>query len=106
MPTWASLAVFYRDAEPDGLPSPATAAQLEALKKRLDALLAASGRCRLVGSITTNRRRELVIYTAAAGELRSASRALQGEFQELELQLTLMSDPDWTVFRQFVPVDR
>lgn len=57
MPTCASLAVFYRDAEPDGLPSPATAAQLEALTRRLDA-----------------------IYSAAADELRSAARALQGEF--------------------------
>ncbi len=102
MPTWASLAVFYPHAEPDGMPSPTTSARLDALRARLYTLLGPGERSRLVGVITINGRRELVIYTAAAEELRSAARALQGEFPEFELQLTVMSDPDWTVFRQFV----
>jgi len=106
MPIWASLAVFYRDMGPDGLPAPPTAAQLDALNARLCTLLAACGRGRLVGTITINGRRELVIYTAAAEELRRAARALQDQFPELELQLTVMRDPDWTVFRQFVPEKR
>ncbi len=106
MPSWASLAAFYRDAEPDGLPSPPMAAQLETLNARLHTLLAASGRSRLVGIITHNGRRELVMYTSAADEVRAAARALQGEFPDLELQLTLMSDPDWMVFQQFVPEKR
>ncbi len=106
MPTWASLAAFYLDAEPDGLPSPATAARLDALKARLHTLLEAGGCSRLVGIVTTNGRCELLVYTAQGEELRRAARALQDQFPELELQLTVMHDPDWTVFRQFVPERR
>lgn len=106
LPTWGSLAVFYGEAEPDGLPSPATAAHLAALETRLHALLEAQGRSRQVGVITTGGRHELVIYTAGADDLRAVARALQDEFPALELQLTLMEDRDWTVFRQFVSEDR
>lgn len=106
LPTWGSLAIFYGEAEPDGMPSPAAAAQLEALERRLHTLLETHGSAREVGMITTNGRRELVIYTAAADDLRQVARTLQDEFSELELQLTLMSDREWTVFRQFVPGDR
>ena len=102
MPTWASLVVFFGDDEAAGLPSPATSAQLDTLQAHLCVLLEGSGRSRWVGVITTGGRREFVVYTATPEELRGAARTLQAEFPALELQLTVMRDPDWTVFRQFV----
>lgn len=102
-PTWCSLAAFYPEPLPDGLPAPAAAAHLDALEERLRSRLPAEGPARLVGAITTDGRHELVIYTAAAEPLRQLAHALQEEFPELELQLTWMEDREWTVFRQFVP---
>lgn|GEM_PF-2124645 len=102
-PTWCSLAAFYPEPLPDGLPSPAAAAHLDALEESLRSRLPAEGPARLVGAITTDGRHELVIYTAEAEPLRQLARALQEEFPELELQLTWMEDGEWTVFRQFVP---
>lgn len=103
LPIWGSLAVFYPNPLPNGFPSPATAARLEALEAQLRARLCTLGRSRLVGIITIDGRRELVIYTAAVDDLRAVAGALQADFQDLELQLTCMEDRDWTVFRQFVP---
>lgn len=103
LPTWGSLTAFYGGQDEEGMPSLATAARLEELEGRLRALLGSSGESREVGVITTDGRRELIVYTAAADHVRQVARTLQGEFPELELQLTMMSDTDWTVFRQFVP---
>lgn len=105
LPVWGSLAVFFAPTGGDGLPDGPTSARLAELEHRLHTLLLSSGRSRAVGVVTTAGRCELILYTAVADDLRAAARALQEEFTEFELQLTLMEDPDWEVFRQFVPRD-
>jgi hypothetical protein len=103
LPHWASITAFLQNPEDNGMPGQEESERLTRLEEAGFASLGDAEDVLLVGAVTIAGRHELMLYAASAEAAREHFRRLAKVAEGWELQLTVMEDTTWEVYRQFVP---
>ena len=94
------VAVPFRAPDRHGLPNTQEMGQLAVFEDALIEKVAA--RAVLVGVITTNGKREFVMYAASRDWIAGLHEDLKAALPTHQVQVLSQSDPSWSVYRQFV----
>jgi len=94
------VAVPFLVPDRHGLPNTQEMGQLAVFEDALIEKVAA--RAVLVGVITTNGRREFVMYAGSGDWIPAFHDDLKATLPTHEVQVLSQSDPSWSVYRQFV----
>jgi len=95
------VAIPLRLPDSRGLPQGKEFDEINSIEETLLAKVA--GRALLVGVITTGGMREFVLYTGSGEWIRSFHEEMRAAITTHEVQVMAQADPDWSVFRQFIP---
>jgi hypothetical protein len=94
------IAVPFRDAQANGLPSAGESAQLNHLEDAICSSLEEQAESLLVAIITTGGMREFVFYTRAPERVKEHFDKLRNQIATHTIQLMIQSDPRWRVYSQ------
>jgi hypothetical protein len=95
------IAVPLLSPDSRGLPQGEEFSALSEIEDALSAALESGAKSVHVLSITTSGMREFVFYTCDPVWAEGTFRSVQGQVHTHELQLSIESDPEWSVYQQF-----
>lgn len=95
------IAIPFNNPRDDGMPSESERKQLDVIEELIKERIGKRGY--LVGVITTRGMREFVAYTGATDWIRSFHESLAEAVSTHKMQIMAQEDPNWRVYRQFVP---
>jgi hypothetical protein len=95
------IAVPLRAPEPNGLPSRAENAELEAIEKSICAELEFEAESLLVAIISTGGMREFVFYTRDPKQVERRFDFLRKRIPTHQIQLMIQADKRWKVYARF-----
>ena len=95
------VAVPLKAPNEQGLPTDKETGQLNVIEDILSSRLEAERQSLFVLAITTNGMREFVFYTRNTVASKAAFNRLQSEVTTHELQMYIVEDPEWSVYKQF-----
>jgi hypothetical protein len=95
------VAIPFLRPDKDGMPDSEEAAKLADFEEAL--VEKAGDQATLVGVITTSGMREFVLYTGSGDWIETFHSELRSALPTHDVQVQAQTDPDWEVYRQFVP---